>query len=514
MFNVSSTVLNKYSTTVPYKYSTYGVLYHYIICLNTQVQYLISTVLLYPISHKEIYIHIFQGLIENNIIAPRVFFSLGAINPKELTPPMVTLYGTVLKSYCTNTVTSISYRELRLKVLQVLSSGEWYNIPYLAKLLNIDRANLHKIIKPLLKNGVIVKKKANGLSWIRLANKQLLEENRYKVDLILKTRVSQTPTRPNKRYVRANPYRLQALKVLANVNMLDNETWRVLNELFNAYMEDISRRAIILKHVDGDRWLWLPVKTRFSRKGIKKIQRKYNVVFDKATKSFKYAIWITFTADPKKYRNIIDMCHGLQKAWNRFMSYLTKRLGFRPKFHRTIEFTKSGLIHYHVLLFNVRRICDKKTELTPYLEKIGFGKINFLYQIVNRNGVWIPKKLLDIKDNTEVMVDGGGLPSNLKGYLSKYITKVFRDLDFDGDYPQVDVNEINPIVLYWALNVRFFTCSMDLLPETNYYRSWEWEFWGSGYLYNSIDYPLETDYPPWEYYVPWTYPPLYHVPEV
>jgi len=163
-------------------------------------------------------------------------------------------------------------------------------------------------------------------------------------------------------------------------------------------------------------------------------------------------------------------------------------------------------------LFNVRRICDKKTELTPYLEKIGFGKINFLYQIVNRNGKWIPKKLLDIKDNTELMVDGAGLPSNLKSYLSKYITKVFRDIDFDGDYPQVNENEINPIVLYWALNVRFFTCSIDLLPKTDYYRSWEWEFWGTGYLINSIDYPFETDYPPWDYHVPWTFPPLYDVP--
>jgi len=52
---------------------------------------------------------------------------------------------------------------------------------------------------------------------------------------------------------------------------------------------------------------------------------------------------------------------------------------------------------------------------------------------------------------------------------------------------------------------------MDLLPHSDYHRSYEWVFWGSGYLYNSIDYPLETDYPPWEYYVPYTFPPLYNI---
>ena len=182
---------------------------------------------------------------------------------------MIIYRTTVFKRYRTNTVSSISYSEVRLKVLQVLSSGEWYNVPYLARLLKIDRANLHKIIKPLLRKGIIVKRKANGLSWIRLASKQLLEETRYKVDLILKTRVSQTPTRPPKIFQRCNPFRLEAFKLLSNVNMLDNELWCTLNELFNAYMNDVSRRAIILKHVDGDRWLWLPYRVRFSRSGIK-----------------------------------------------------------------------------------------------------------------------------------------------------------------------------------------------------------------------------------------------------
>lgn len=44
--------------------------------------------------------------------------------------------------------------------------------------------------------------------------------------------------------------------------------------------------------------------------------------------------------------------------------------------------------------------------------------------------------------------DGAGLPSNLRSYLSKYISKVFRTLDFSGGHPQVDEDGVNPIVLY------------------------------------------------------------------
>jgi len=61
------------------------------------------------------------------------------------------------------------------------------------------------------------------------------------------------------------------------------------------------------------------------------------------------------------------------------MSWLSKRLDFRPKYVRVIEFTRSGLIHYHVVLFGVWRLGDKKSELTPSLRRIGFGKSLVLF---------------------------------------------------------------------------------------------------------------------------------------
>jgi len=103
--------------------------------------------------------------------------------------------------------------------------------------------------------------------------------------------------------------------------------------------------------------------------------------------------------------------------------------------------------------------------------------------------------------------DGAGLPSNLRSYLSKYISKVFRDLDFvDG----VEEDSVNPIVLYWALNVRFFTYSRDLAPEPEVsVRTYEWEFWGSGYVDEPDLLPYHSLDPPWELAVPYTFPPLY-----
>lgn len=397
-----------------------------------------------------------------------------------------------------------SYSELRSKILGVLASGEWYNIPYLARILGVDRTVIHKVVRPLIEKGLIVKRKVDGLSWIRLAHKQLFEETRHEVDLILRTRVSQTQSRqsrPVRVSPRTNSFRREALRLLASANMLDSELWRTLNRLFNAYLTDVSHRAILLKKVDDDEWLFLPYKVRFSERGLRKALSRFNEVFSKGCR-FSYGVWLTLTVDPKRYSNLVVMRYELQRAWNRFMSFLSKRLGFRPKCLRVIEFTKSGLIHYHVVLFGVWRLGDKRSELTPYLESIGFGKVSFLYQIVNRGGVWVPKKLVEVEESS---CDGGGLPSNLRSYLSKYVSKVFRDLD-NG----VDEDRVNPIVLYWALNTRFFTYSMDLAPEPEVVvRTYEWEFWGSSYVVNPYLLPYHSLDPPWELAVPYTFPPLY-----
>jgi len=297
-------------------------------------------------------------------------------------------------------------------------------------------------------------------------------------------------------------------------SQLTLDDYAVVNELFNAYQKDTQQRVIVLVNDDG-RTLWIGYRHRFSRNGIKRLLRKFHAVFDKTNK-FHVGVWLTLTVDPKRYRNLIEMRYELQKAWNRFMSWLKKKLGKRPQYIRVIEFTKSGLVHYHVLLLGIARIGDKKKEVTPELERIGFGKINFMYTIVNRSGVWIPKKLFKtMKADEEIKKDGAGLPSNLRSYIKKYLVKAFQDLDLEN--MEVETRKINPITLYWALNSRFFTNSKQLNPEKTIVKTkviigeqeTGYKFLGTGYIVDPSILPIETDDPPWDYHIPLTFPPLY-----
>mgnify|MGYP000450989856 CR=1 FL=1 len=516
-------------------------------------------------------------------------------------------------SHGVNTATS-TYSEIRKRLLQLLSTGEEYNIPYLAKVLGVDRANLHKIIKPLIKKGIIEKYRIlearlpngitiyahskeeleakikergfspsqcritkSGVSWIRLKCKTLYREAKLLVDLFQKKSVSQTtnthqhaPPRLKLRFKRVNPFRFQALRLLANVNMMNEEAWRTLNRLFNAYLEDVSHRAVILRRVDVEdsEFLFLPYKTRFSKSGIRRLLARFNDVFDNASRRYRYGIWLNLSVDPSKYSNLIEMRYELQKAWNRLMSFFRRRFGFRPRYIRVIEYCSgrrkdsedkvgSGLIHYHVLVLGVRRLIPKDyfearlpngkvlwassyeelearvreygfdiseckviehdVSLTAMLKKWGFGEVNFLYLVVNRNGKWIPKKLLDVEKCKDVRVDGAGLPRNLRDYLRKYVRKALNELDFDEGVPFVDEDEVNTLALYWALNSRFFTYSRDLSSKIPLFvvdSEGEWEFMGSGY----VDYPELLPYhtldPPWEYVIPFTIPPMYTLVEL
>ncbi len=464
-----------------------------------------------------------------------------------------------------------SYRELRRKILSLLSKPPFrYNVPYLALLFHVDRTTIHHVIRPLVKRGIIHKEVYDGLTWISLRSHTLYETLKYDVefytrkirrkgvDLIKDKRVSQTvlgnscsnhhgvftqlgdpqrciaarlstsqpekvvskqqPGRANSRIKwpkRSHWARVQAFRILVRRRQLTIDDWVMLNKLFNAYLEDTGHRTIILTDDEG-RTLWLPYKHRFTRSGIKKLLKKFYSVFDNANR-FTTGVWLTLTVDPKKYNNIIEMRYELQKAWNRFMSWVRKKTGKRPPYLRVIEFTKTGLVHYHVILLGIKRLGDKKTEITPELERIGFGKINYMYVVINRNGKWIPKKLLDLKQGkSKVKADGAGLPSNLKSYLKKYLMKAFNDLDIDS--MSVELEQVNPITLYWALNSRFFTYSRQIKPMLEihivskliiYDREIGFRFLGSGYVVNPEVLPHITDDPPWNYFIDYTFPPIY-----
>jgi len=274
-------------------------------------------------------------------------------------------------------------------------------------------------------------------------------------------------------------------------------------EYFVRYLEISKARVIVLEDEDGF-YCTVPYKTRFHSIG--DVLRRFDVVFANASRSYREGVWVTLTTDPKMYEDMdyLTYRYKIMEALNRFFSWLRKRFK-KVSYICAIEFTDSGLIHFHIVVFGLSRIEDYRV-FTRRLVGWGFGRVNFMYQIVNENGTWKPRKIINI-DNC----DGAGLPKDfivasrmgLRNYLKKYLTKtlkavkaihgilgspsgsldsilgVFQTESKSGISQSLGTLSKNGVVssatstiniatalwklaFYWALRLRFFTYSRDL----------------------------------------------------
>jgi hypothetical protein len=275
-------------------------------------------------------------------------------------------------------------------------------------------------------------------------------------------------------------------------------------EYFLRYLDVSKASAGVLEDEDGF-YCTVPYKTRFH--SIESVLRRFDVVF--ASKRYRVGVWVTLTTDPKAYEKMdyLRYRYEIMKALNRFFSWLRKKFK-KISYINVVEFTDSGLIHFHIVVFGLSRIEDYRV-FTRRLIGWGFGKINFMYVIVNDNGVWRPKRVINI-DNC----DGGGLPKDfllasrmgLRNYLKKYLTKTLKAMEYVnsilsspnssldsilGVFQTVSKSGISQnttestkdrimgsatstntsniaaaalwkLAMYWALRLRFFTYSRDL----------------------------------------------------
>ena len=279
---------------------------------------------------------------------------------------------------------------------------------------------------------------------------------------------------------------------------------KVVVEYFVRYLDVSRSRVIVLEDEDGF-YCTVPYKTRFHDVG--GVIRRFNEVFSNASKRYRVGVWVTLTTDPKVYEgyDYLRYRYEIVKALNRFFAWLRKRFK-KVSYINVIEFTDSGLIHFHVVVFGLKRIEDYRV-FTKRLIEWGFGRINFMYVIVNENGVWKPKRVINV-DNC----DGGGLPKDfllasrmgLRNYLKKYLTKTLKAMkhvnavlsspsssldSILGVFQTVSKSGISQnttestkdrimgsatstntniaaalwkLAMYWALRLRFFTYSRDL----------------------------------------------------
>jgi len=324
---------------------------------------------------------------------------------------------------------------------------------------------LYRFFNSLAKEGLVEVRKVDGLVWVKAKPDRA-------VDLIFYARKIQTRKTPG----RINWYRLAALKYVIHRRKITESDWGVLYDLFLGYLEDTECRVLVFKDPNGEIYI-KPYSHRFQPSYLKRVKRKLREAFQNAS-VYREGVFLTLTMDPKSYSSIYEASRLVSVSWNRFMSWLRKRVGFRPEYVAVLEWQDSGNPHLHVVLFGVSRIEDH-WRLTEYLKGIGFGEIHWEYQIVNNGGSWVWR-------NPKAKPRDSGSSNSVDSYLMKYLSKVFYGSSKGapkGATSSIDIS-VMKISLYFATNKRFFTYSRRLCRLVYYRVSVGWVFIGSYDIYD------------------------------
>lgn len=156
--------------------------------------------------------------------------------------------------------------------------------------------------------------------------------------------------------------------------------------------------------------------------------------------------------NPAGHQNLYDANKSFSPAWNKFLSYLTKKNnGIRPEYIAAYEYTDSGLMHVHALIFT--EFLLPNDEISREWIRCGQGEISYIYAL----------KAVKARDGSgwEWRWNSQSRPDKAKGmsggdYLKKYIRKSMLAM-MDSFTSPSDIQS-----MYWALNKRMFTCSRSL----------------------------------------------------
>ena len=254
-------------------------------------------------------------------------------------------------------------------------------------------------------------------------------------------------------------YRNRAEQIIQDNLFLRAQEYDELEDLLSEYLSLIEYKVIVLRNKrEKEQLMLLGYKTRFNDgKRRSKLLARYDRAWSYATQHYKDGVFLTLTTDLHRFSSIYEATMSMSWAFNSFMSWLQKKLGYRPPYIKVLEFTKKGLPHLHIIFFNVSYLADKE-EITQEWNRLGQGIINYVYAIVNRNGHWRWKARRP---------QGGG--HSVKNYLKKYLLKTMSD------------TALGTLALYWATNRRFYTTARVLGKKLKKLRKIEgdWEFFMS-----------------------------------
>jgi hypothetical protein len=330
---------------------------------------------------------------------------------------------------------------------------------------------LYRFLKSLEKKGLVQLSKVDGLIWV-LPKSNLITVNIEKFKLV---------NYGSPRF--KHPSRFEACSLLMRKKELSRDDWLYLDGLLYEYVEDVSSRVIVLKHVEMDRFRFLRYKHRFLKHELEAILKRYDLVFDNASKLYDKAVFITLTMNPSTYSNLYQASKRIGVALNRFLSFLARRYGKRLHYIAVLEPMDSGNPHLHVIIFGISRIEDKY-KLTKILAKQGFGYIHREYQIKrDKNGNWVWRNRAYKPERCKTM--------DVKAYLKKYLVKVFHKALNGGSWKQGLTISDYKLAFYFASNKRFFTCSRALMVKCEKASLGLWVYIGSWYWLDVPNWILE-----------------------
>jgi hypothetical protein len=211
----------------------------------------------------------------------------------------------------------------------------------------------------------------------------------------------------------------------------------LLNDIYKYsinYIEETENKVIVLSK--DNNFLIIPYITRFNAIYIKRKRKLFKKLSYRLKNVIGRHTFLTITYNPKNITSLIDMKYQFTKSLTKFLDLLKKKYHYLAII-KCYEFTKSGLIHAHILILNVPHI--NKEWLTNTLKLCDLGKI---------------KKIKEFK----------GLSENSLNYFFKYFHKSFNSLNYL-------IKGNDNLALSWALNLRTYSFSSLLYRLLEYYKT-------------------------------------------
>ena len=212
----------------------------------------------------------------------------------------------------------------------------------------------------------------------------------------------------------------------------------------------------------GDDYLCLPYRTRYNDAGrATEIREGFETALRLASRRHNGAVVLTLTTDPKAHDGLTDAIQSLSDNKARLMSWLSTeyQLGYRPENLSVLEFSESGLPHYHVVLFGVSWAVSQ-SQLAAKWRDLGQGSVVDIRSATNTHDA-----------ETWLLHDDDAGKVSLRQYLGKAIRELVDVANTDPSdlRGRVEDGEISAWrqALYWVTERQYYTCSPSLKRSTS-----------------------------------------------